>query len=157
MRVLLSILLLTSSVTTLLGQSTTSTTKVNAKSFPTNIQIGSIEELKKFDGKIIAYDGTIEKIENSRNNTPFYKLKISTDNYLWTVLMFKNEANKVGDKVRIVGYLMPSEPNEAEKQYLDTKYMVIAFGLLDFENSNLLMTEGKQKQEWLEGKIPSSK
>ena len=71
--------------------------------------------------------------------------------------MFKNEANKVGDKVRIVGYLIPSEPNKAEKQYLDTKYMVIAFGLLDFENSNLLMTEGKQKQEWIDGKIPSSK
>jgi hypothetical protein len=157
MRILLSILLLTISVGTLLGQGNAQAPIVNAKSFPTNIQIGNIEELKKFDGKVIAYDGTIEKIEMSRNNTPFYKLKISTDSYLWTVLMFKNEANKVGDKVRIVGYLMPSEPNEAEKQYLDTKYMVIAFGLLDFENSNLLMTEGKQKQEWIEGKIPSSK
>jgi hypothetical protein len=156
MRILLSILLPIFFVGTLLGQSNAPTTNVNAKSFPTNIQIGSIEELKKFDGKIIAYDGTIEKIENSRNNTPFYKLKISVDNYLWTVLMFKNEVNKVGDKVRIVGYLLPSEPNEAEKQYLDTKYMVIAFGLLDFENSNLLMTEGKQKQEWMDGKIPSS-
>jgi len=157
MRTLLSILLLTFSVTTLLGQSNTPTT--NAKSFPTNVQNGSIKELKKFDGKVIAYDGTIEKIENSRNNTPFYKLKISTDNYLWTVLMFKNETNKVGDKVRVVGYLKPAEPNEAEKQYLDTKYMVIAFGLVDFENSNFLFlgSAKQQKQEWINGEIPSSK
>jgi hypothetical protein len=154
MRILISILLLTFSVSTVLGQSNTN---INDKSFPTNIQIGSIEELKTFDGKIIAYDGSIEKIENSRNNTPFYKLKITADNYLWTVLMFNNEANKVGDKVRIVGYLIPAEPNESEKKYLDTKYMVIAFGLLDFESSNLLMTEGKQKQEWINGKIPSPK
>ncbi|WP_276373729.1 hypothetical protein [Chryseolinea sp. H1M3-3] len=157
MRILLSILLLISTASTLLGQSNAPTTKVNPKSFPTNIHIGSVEELNKFDGKIIAFDGMIEKIENSRNNTPFYKLKISADNHLWTVLVFKNESNEVGDKVRIVGYLIPSEPNEVEKQYLDTKYMVIAFGLLDFENSNLLMAEGKQKQEWMEGKIPSSK
>ena len=157
MKIILSILLLTFSVATILAQSNIPTTKPNAKSFPTNIQKGNIKELKKIDGKVVAYDGVIERIENSRNNTPFYKLKISGDNYLWTVLMFKNDINKVGDKIRVVGYLMPAEPNDIEKQYLDTKYMVIAFGLVDFEHSNLLMTEGKQKQEWIEGEIPSSK
>ena len=159
MKTLLSILLLTFSITNLFGQNILPTTKANDKSFPTNIQEGSTKELMKFDGKIIAFNGTIEKIENSRNNTPFYRLKISNDNYLWTVLMFKNETNKIGDKIRVVGYLIPTEPNETEKQYLDGKFMVIAFGLIDFENSNFLFLggAGQQKQEWIDGKIPSAK
>jgi hypothetical protein len=158
MKTLLSIILLIFSVTNLLGQSNLPKTNANEQSFPTNIQEGSINELEKFDGKVIAFNGTIEKIENSRNNTPFYRLKISENNYLWTVLMFKNEANKIGDKVRVVGYLNPAQPNKTEKQYLDGKFMVIAFGLIDFENSNFLFLGGaaKQKQEWLDGKIPST-
>ena len=159
MKKIFSILLFTSMVINLYGQNNLPTTKANDKSFPTNIQEGSIKELKKFDGKVIAYDGTIEKIENSRNNTPFYKLKISDNNYLWTVLMFKNDANKIGDKIRVVGYLRPSEPDETEKKYLDTQYMVIAFGLVDFKNSNFLFLggAGQQRQEWIDGKIPSGK
>ena len=157
MKKIISILVFAFSTTTLLGQSNEPITKPNAKSFLTNIQKGNIEELEKFNGKVVAYDGIIEKIENSRNNTPFYKLNISEKNYLWTVIMFNNDINKVGDRIRIVGYLIPSEPNDTEKQYLDTKYMVIGFGLVDFENSRLLMVEGKQKQEWIDGKIPSSK
>ncbi|WP_256014216.1 hypothetical protein [Desertivirga xinjiangensis] len=159
MKTLLSILLLTFSITNLLGQSNFPTTKANDKSFPTNIQEGSITELKKFDGKVVAFNGTIDNIENSRNNTPFYRLKISEGNYLWTVLMFKNETNKIGDKVRVVGYLGPAEPNKKEKKYLDGEFMVIAFGLIDFENSNFLFLSGaeQQKQEWIDGKIPSAK
>jgi hypothetical protein len=159
MKTFFSILLLTLSVTNLLGQNNFPTTKANENSFPTNIKEGSFEELKKFDGEVVAFIGTIEKIENSRNNTPFYKLKISDSNYLWTVLMFKNETNKIGDRVKVVGYLRPAVPNETEKQYLDGKFMVIAFGLIDFENSNFLFLSGagQQKQEWIDGKIPTSK
>ena len=73
--------------------------------------------------------------------------------------MFKNEANKIGNKVRVVGYLRTNEPNEDEEKYLGGKYMVIAFGLIDFNNSNFLFSggAGQQKQEWIDGKIPSAK
>lgn len=155
----ISILLLTFVFSNLFAQNDLPTTKADDKSFPTNIHEGSIKELENFDGKIVAYDGIIEKIENSRNNTPFYQLKINDNNSLWTVLMFKNDTNKIGDKVRVVGYLRPAEPNETEKKYLDSKFMVIAFGLIDFRNSNVLFVGGaeKQKKEWIDGKIPSSK
>ena len=159
MNTLVLTLLFTFSVAKLFGQNNTPATKANDKSFPTNIQEGSAKEIKKFDGKVVAFNGIIQKIENSRNNTPFYRLKVSKDNYLWTALMFKNEANRIGDKVRVVGYLRTAEPNENEKKYLDGKFMVIAFGLIDFENSNFLFLGGaeQQRQEWLDGKIPSSK
>ena len=159
MKKLFSILLLTLSMISLFGQNNLPTTKANEKSFPTNIHKGSINELERFDGEIVAFNGIIKNIENSRNDTPFYRLKISDDNYLWTILMFKNEANKIGDKISVVGYLRPAEPNEIEKNYLVGKYIVIAFGLIDFENSNFLFLAGaeQQRQEWIDGEIPSSK
>jgi hypothetical protein len=137
--------------------------RVNSKSFPTNIDKTIFEKLKKLDGEIVAFDGTIDKIETSRNNTPFYKLKLDDNSYLWTVLMFNNDSNKIGDTIRVVGYLRPtpekSEQDKLESKYLDGKYMVISFGLVDFKNSNFLFSGGAkvQKQEWIDGKIPSSK
>lgn len=159
MKKLLSILLLTISFANLFAQNTEPTTKANEKSFPTNLNEGNFKKLKKFNGQIVAFDGIIEQIENSRNNTPFYKLKIGENNYLWTALMFKNDKNILGDKIRVVGYLRPSDPNETEKKYLNGKFMVLSFGLVDIKNSSFLFISGAgiQKQEWLDGKIPSSK
>jgi|SRR5690606_4925218 len=159
MKKVLLILLLTVSIANSFGQTTNRTTQANEKSFPTNLEEKNIKKLKKFDGEIVAFDGKIEQIETSRNNTPFYKLRITDDTYLWTVLMFNNETNKIDDEIRVVGYLRPSNANETEKKYLDSKYMVIAFGLVDFKNSNFLFLGGaeQQKQEWINGKIPSSK
>lgn len=158
MKTIFSILILTLSFVNLFGQNTEPTTKPNEKSFPTNLNEGNFKKLKKFNGQIVAFDGIIEQIENSRNNTPFYKLKIGENNYLWTALMFKNDKNIIGDKIRVVGYLRPSEPNETERKYLDGKYMVLSFGLVDVKNSNFLFISGAkiQRQEWLDGKIPSS-
>ena len=160
MKKLLSILLFTLSIANIFGQSDLQTTKTTEKSFPTNLNQENFKAVKNFAGKIVAFTGAIEQVENSRNNTPFYKLRLDSNDYLWTVLMFKNETNKVGDSIRVAGYVRPvSEPNESEKKYLDGEYMIIAFGLVDFKNSNFLFAGGaeRQKQEWIDGKIPSSK
>ena len=158
MKQIFSILLFIFLALDLFGQSNLATTRPSDKSFPTNITVDNFKTIDQFDGKVVAFDGVIEKIENSRNNTPFYKLKISDNSYLWTALMFNNEANKIGDNIRVVGYLGLAEPNQIEKKYLDGKYMVIAFGLVDFNSSNFLFLggAGRQKQEWIDGKIPSS-
>ena len=159
MKNIFTILIFTLFFTNIFGQNALPLTKANEKSFPTNLNAENFTKLKKFNGEIVAFDGIIENIENSRNNTPTYKLKITENNYLWTVLMFKNDKNVIGDKVRIVGYLRPSEPNKTEKKYLDGKFIVLSFGLVDFINSNFLFLGGAeiQKQEWIDGKIPSSK
>jgi len=158
MKIIFALLLLGFSAFNLIAQDLPRT-KANEKSFPTNISNENFNEINDFDGKIVAFDAVIERNEVSRNKTPFYKLKIS-DNYLWTVLMFGNEVNKVGDTIRVVGYLrpVPAKPNKIEKAFLDGKYMVIAFGLVDFVTSNFLFLggAGQQKQEWIDGKIPSS-
>ena len=153
------LLIFTISFVNLFGQNIEPIANANEKSFPTNLNEGNYKKLKKINGQIVVFDGIIEQIENSRNNTPFYKLKIGVNNYLWTAMMFKNDKNIIGDKIRVVGYLRPVEPNETEKKYLDGKYMILSFGLVEIKNSNFLFISGAgiQKQECLEGKIPSSK
>ncbi|ANI90506.1 hypothetical protein A9P82_15140 [Arachidicoccus ginsenosidimutans] len=60
MKKIFTILLLTFSISNLLAQNNLATMKANDKSFPTNIFKGNNNELKKFDSKVIAYDGIIE-------------------------------------------------------------------------------------------------
>ncbi|WP_179319775.1 hypothetical protein [Winogradskyella helgolandensis] len=140
-----------------IGTSYGQVTKVTNKSFPTNFDQSKFNKIKEFTNEMIAYDGKILEIKNSRNNTPFYKLELGEDSYLWTVLMFKNEDNLIGDKIRVVGYLNKIDQKDANEEYLTgEKYMVMALGLVDFENENFLFVSSgyKQKQQWIKGEIP---
>jgi len=132
----------------------------NAESFPTNFNAEMMNEIPNLNGSVVAYDGIIAQIEKSKNKTPFYKLDLGNGVKVWTLLMFKNKESKVGDTIRVVGYVTDtSQANDKEKKYLDdSKYIVIAFGLVDFKNSNFLFLGGadSQKQEWIDGKIPST-
>jgi len=141
MKKIVLIILVILSQKSLIGQDDLKNIKTNIKSFPKNIYIGNDVELEKLDGKTVAFDGTIEQIEKSRNNTPFYKLKVSDSTHIWTVLMFDNKKNNIGDKIRVIGYLFQSEPNESEKKFLESKCMVVSFGLVDFKNSFCIFPE----------------
>ena len=72
--------------------------------------------------------------------------------------MFQNDANKINDSIRVVGYLRKTNDKRPEEKFLnDYKFMVLAFGLVDFKNSSFLFLSGAdmQKKEWMDGKIPS--
>ena len=143
-------------VVTLLGQAPLRTITATKNSFPTNFNQDDLLRITQFEGKTIAFEGIIDQIENSRNNTPFYKIKLGEDGYLWTVLMFDNEKSKIGDMIRVIGYLrQTNDKNEAEKRYLDGDYMVIASGIVDFKNAHFQFLGGadQQRDAWLDGKI----
>ena len=140
-----------------IGMSYGQTSKVTEKSFPTNFDQSKFNKIIKFTDKLIAYDAKILEIKNSRNNTPFYKLELGKNCYLWTVLMFKNEDNVIGDKIRVIGYLNKIDQKTTNEEYLTgEKYMVIALGMVDFEKENFLFVSAgyKQKQQWINGEIP---
>lgn len=132
--------------------------QVTKKSFPTNFNQSEFKKIKKFKNKVIAYDGLIVEIKNSKNNTPFYKLDLGNNNYLWTVLMFKNIDNIIGDKIRVVGYLNTlDKENDTEEYLIGYDYFVLALGLVDFNKSNFLFVSAghKQKEQWVNGEIPN--
>lgn len=135
------------------------TPNTNSKSFPKNFSEVNFKELYSLQEQIIAFDGVIEEIREGESNTPSYLLRIGEDKQLWTVLMFDNERNKKGDTIRVVGYVSEIKKKKHETDYLNGRYMVIVFGLVDFKNSNFLFAHGaeKQKKEWVEGKIPQAR
>ena len=131
--------------------------QVTDKSFPTNFDEKSLKKAEKLIGEIIAYDGVIKEIKTSRNNTPFYKIDLGNNEILWTVLMFENSENKVGDKIRLIGYLNKIETVQENENYLEGyDYMVISLGLVDLEKGNYFFTGAgsKQKEQWLNDQIP---
>jgi hypothetical protein len=133
-------------------------TKVTPNSFPINFFSSDFENLKKLNGDIIAFDGKIKQEKLSRNNTPFYYLELREGKGIWTTLMFKNEKNEIDDQIRVVGYLTKIKDLRPNENYLKgEKFMVIAFGLVDFKNDNFLFLGGAdiQKKEWIDGKIPT--
>lgn len=156
MKKLLLLTLLIFSAINLFSQDQSRTVTATKKSFPVNFNQDQFLTLSQFDGKVIAFDGIIEDIKNSRHNTPFYKIRLGEDEYLWTVLMVGNEKNKIGDTIRVLGKLrQTTDANQEEKEYLDGDYMVIASGLVDFKNAHFLFFDGAdhQKNAWLDGRI----
>lgn len=132
--------------------------KATLKSFPTNFSSSDFDNLKKWNGEIIAFDGIIIQEKTSRNNTPFYLIELGENKCIWTILMFENKANTIGDNVRVVGYLTRVKDKRPEESYLDNeKFIIIAFGLVDFKNKNFLFLDEAQdqKKEWIDGKIPT--
>jgi hypothetical protein len=71
------------------GQNNLATPRVTKRSFPTNINFENFKTINAFDGKVVAYNGVIEKSEISNKETPFYKVRIVDSGYLWTILMFE--------------------------------------------------------------------
>ena len=71
-----SILLLTFSVLNLFGQKNLTTTNANEKSFPTNIHEGSIKEIEKFDGEIVALMGQLKKLKSVETTHHFTDSKL---------------------------------------------------------------------------------
>ena len=152
------LIILTSTFLLLFQTANCQTLESKSGAFPTNIDSASFHLLKKYHGDIIAFDGQIKEIKNSRNNTPFYKLDLGDNRILWTALMFQNDVNKINESIRVVGYLRKTNDKRPEEKFLnDYKFMVLAFGLVDFKNSNFLFLSGAdmQKKEWMDGKIPS--
>ncbi len=135
--------------------------KVTPKSFPTNFSNSEFEKLDSIGDQIIAFDGVIKEKKISRHNTPFYLLELGKNKRIWTLILFKNDKNKINDKIRVVGYLTDihrKDIREDETYLKNEKYIVIAMGLVDFKNENFLFVGGakKQRKDWIKGKIPRS-
>ncbi len=131
----------------------------NIKAFPTNFTEKDFKKIKKWKSKIVALDGEVIQVEKSRQNTPYSKLKIG-DKEIWIISMINSGFEKVGNKLRIVGYLMEidSNDNEFERKIHKEKYHILTFGIVNLENKQLAYFPGSEMQikEWMNGKIPSS-
>ena len=133
--------------------------KAKIKSFPVNFTREKWKKIKRWKNKIIALEGEVIEVRESRQKTPYSKLKIG-EKEIWVISMVDSTFEKIGNKVRIVGYLfeIPDSDNQFERKIHHEKYHILAFGILNVENKKLAYFPGSESQikEWINGKIPTT-
>jgi len=130
--------------------------------FPTNFNEKDLKRAlknsKNYVGKIISFDAEIVRVENSRNDTPYYEAKIGKKT-IWIISMMNSDFLKVGNTVRVVGYFMliDKEKDKYELKFHNKKFHILSFGVIDIKSKKLSYFPGSQNQmkEWMNGKIPS--
>ena len=129
----------------------------NIQAYPTNFEQNDLKKIKKWKNEIVAFKGTVIKVETSSKNTPYSKIKIGTEE-IWVVSMIDSGFEKVGNEIKIVGYVIPLKKSDFESKFNDDKYQVLAFGIFDVQTEELAYFPGSeiQMKEWKSGKIPSS-
>ncbi len=128
-------------------------------SFPVNFTSKKWNKIKRWENKIIALEGEVIEITRTKQNTPYYKLRIG-ENAIWVASMIDSENEKVGNLIRVVGYLFEilENDNQYETSIHNEKHHIIAFGVINMENNKLAYFPGavNQIKEWIGGKIPSA-
>jgi hypothetical protein len=129
----------------------------NSQAYPINFERNDLKKIKKWKNKIIALKGQVVQVETSSKNTPYSKIKIGTKE-IWVVSMIDSGFEKVGNEIKIVGYLIPLKKSDYESKFNEDKYQVLAFGIFDLKTKELAYFPGSEMQmkEWKSGKIPSS-
>ena len=128
---------------------------ISENSYPTNFKESDFVNLSDFNQKILSFNITIIRVENSPKNTPYYQGKIGNES-IWIFSMLNSKFIKVGNKVRVVGYLISTE--EIKSDINTDKFQLLSFGVLNLKNKKLNYFPGSEMQmkEWKEGKIPST-
>ena len=135
--------------------------KDKESSYPTNFDNEKLEDAKKhlnsWNGKTIAFNAEIIKVNISNPAKTFLKVKLDNGDILWVGDMTDSKFNNVGNKTRFLGYFILTEKDNDEQTELG--YLVISFASLDLRTHNLTMFPGSEKQiyEWANGKVPKSK
>lgn len=129
--------------------------KESPNSYPTNFGESNLKDIAAFNEQILSFDVEIIQVEKSRRETPFYKGKIGNGT-IWIYSMVNSESIKVGNIVRVVGYLVPTD--ELDTKINQDQFQVLSFGVLNLQNRKLDYFPGSEMQmkEWKEGKIPST-
>jgi hypothetical protein len=142
-----------------LDNSVENASKTDTKAFPTNFSDKDLKKINKWNEKIIAFDGEVVRVETSRRNTPYYEMKLG-EKTIWVISMVDSGFEKKGNKVRVVGYLIPIDKsdNKYERQFHNQDYHVLVFGIVDLATEKLSYFPGSEMQmkQWINGQIPSS-
>lgn len=131
--------------------------------YPTNFTSEDYKRARKYpeqwDGKIVAFDGEIVEANYPSPNKPYLKVKLDGGHIIWIGSMVNSQFDKVGNKIRFLGYFTLTSKDDISKTYHDNGFHVLAFGEIDHKTKQLAMLPGSELQikEWAVGQIPKGK
>lgn len=126
-------------------------------SYPSNLNEAKLEnKISSLNGKTIAFDGEIIKINNTNPEKTFLKIKLKNGILIWVGDMTNSELNIIGNSRRFLGYFIIIEKDDKEQTELG--YYVLSFASYDKLNDKLTMYPGSERQiyEWANGNVPKS-
>lgn len=126
----------------------------SVQSCPVNFGSSDVDDLEDKDEEIIAFEGVVTKMSEF-NNKPFYQIQLGDDKSLWVASLVDSKIEKVGNKLRVLGYVSRQIKDKSKK----STYQIIALAVVDMSTKELAMLPGahSQIQEWINGEVPKSK
>ncbi len=129
------------------------------KACPTNVDSDVVKDidrnLRKWHGKVVAFDAVVTEIQTGYVGKPFYKVKLGSE-FLWIGGHGKGEYLEIGRLRRILGIVSEVGDDEINKKYNPKKYFILSLAFIDMETKQgSVFPEAKsQFDEWTNGKIP---
>ena len=133
--------------------------KIARNGYPINFDELALERAKvdssMWKTKTFAFDAEILKIDTSNKNKPLLKAKLGSDHVVWVFDMTNSNFKVVGNKIRFIGYILPTDLNSTEITS-EFSIMIISYGSLELSTKTLFFSPGFKKQidEWANGRIP---
>lgn len=126
--------------------------------FPINFNESNFKNLNFWNGKIVALQGKVLQVEESRNKTPYSKLRVG-DQEIWAISMIDSGFEEIGADLKILGYLIPIEKTEYERKFNSGDFHILALGIVDLKTNELAYFPGSVNQikQWIDGEIPIAK
>lgn len=127
---------------------------------PVNFENQHLENAKKdidkWNGEIVACDVEVIQIEKGYQDKPYCKVKLEGGGQFWVGFLIKSGYEKVGVKLRILGYFSKIEKDTLANKFNKDKFHVLAFVVIDLATKQMAMLPGSDKQvkEWINGNVP---
>jgi len=136
--------------------------KTNENNYPTNFDQNSLKEVKNnlnsWSKRTVAFNAEIVKIIKTDEDKIFLKVKFSDDQTLWVGDMSHNTSWQPGNKIRFVGWFIPTDKSFNEEFNRDG-YLVVSYGSVDLASNKLSMYPNSEIliREWANGKVPATR
>ncbi|WP_299228664.1 hypothetical protein [uncultured Psychroserpens sp.] len=128
--------------------------------YPTNLnektlkKINRKKKLSNWDGITVALESEITEVKYVDAKSNFFKVKIG-DQSIWVSSNIRNPFEVVGNKVRIIGYLVSINADSTEFIPHHNNHHILVTGILDIKTRKLAYNTYSESQitSWGEGNI----
>ncbi len=117
------------------------------------------QNIKKWNGEIVACDVEVIQVEKGYIDKPYYKVKLEDGGQFWVGGLVKSGYEKTGAKLRLLGYFSMVEKDDISNKYNKDGFHILAFVVIDLAKKQMSMLPGSEKQvkEWMNGTVPLGK
>jgi hypothetical protein len=127
---------------------------------PVNFSDNDLEiarnNIKNWNGKIVAFDVEVVQVEMAYQDKPYYKVKLEGGGQFWVGSLVTSGYEKTGSKLRLLGYFSIVEKSDIGTKFHKDGFHILAFAVIDLATKQMAMVPGSDEtvEEWVNGIVP---